>query len=347
MQLSLCQNYFDTLKTESPVTAGIFDAQEIVIASTNSSLVGLSFGKTNISSYKIFEISSKLPELRLFVDTSMVSETEVHLYASMISTALMAIFKIYTENYDSENFMKRIIEGEAKDIPSHARILKIQDEAIRVVFVINAEPKHVEGVLQIVQNMAVGRNDFLFEKGSGEIVFIRTCKTEPSAGKLHGIAKQISDAVATEVLEFVSVGIGAVVYNLEDVERSYKSAVNALDIGEIFANKNKIYAYSNLGISRLISSVPIGKCKAFLNEVMSHKILSEIDEETLNSIQTFLDCDMNIALAAKSLYIHRNTMVYRLDRLQKQTGLDVRKFEDAMLFEIAMMIHKYLRATRQ
>lgn len=347
MQISLCQNYFDTLKAEINITAGVFNAQEMVLASTDASLVGLPFGKTSIANFKIFEISDKIPDLRLFIETTGMEKSEALLYASMMSTALLSLYSVYTENYDNEHFLKTIIEGEAKDIPSHARMLKIQDEAIRVVFVLRTEPKHVDAIMQVVKNLAVGRCDFLFERESGELVFVRTCKTEPSVNKLNGIAKEISDVIAAEVLEFVSIGIGAVVYNLKDIERSYKAAVNALEIGEIFANKHKIYAYSNLGISRLISSVPIGKCKAFLNEVLSDRVLNEIDEETLNSIQTFLDCDMNIALAAKSLYVHRNTMVYRLDRLQKQTGLDARKFEDAMLFKIAMMIHKYLRATRQ
>ena len=347
MQISAYQSYFEALSKEFSFFAGLIDENEYVIASTKEGLSGQPFSKIDIAEYKLYKISEKLQGITMFIETKNLSETECRAYASVISASILALHKIDIQNNDSEYFLKQVIREKAGDMATHARLLKIQNDAIRVVFVIRTEPKHVEDVLQITKNMSVGRLDFLFENNSGEILFIRTCKTEPSATKLYNIAKEISDAIAVEAMEFVSIGIGTVVYHLEELARSYNSAVNALEIGEIFVNKHKIYAYSNLGISRLISSVPIGKCKAFLNEVLSDRILSEIDEETLESIQKFLDCDMNIASAAKALYIHRNTMVYRLDRLQKQTGLDVRRFEDAMLFKMAMLIHKYLKATRR
>lgn len=347
MQISAYQSYFETIKQEFSVRAGLLDENETVVASTVKEWEGLLFGKTGISNYKLYGVSEKMPGMMLFLDTENLSESEYGVYASVMCASLLAVHRINLQNNDSEYFLKQIISGKARDMATRARLLKIQSDAIRVVMVIRTEPRHVEEVLQIVRNLAMGRLDFVFENDSGEILFIRTCKSEPSSHKLHGIAKNLSDAIAAEVMEFVSIGIGTVVTELSEIEHSYKSAVNALEIGDIFVNKHRIYAYSNLGISRLISSVPIGKCKAFLNEVLSERILSEIDEETLDSIQKFLDCDMNIASAAKALYIHRNTMVYRLDRLQKQTGLDVRHFEDAMLFKMAMLIHKYLRATRR
>ncbi|MBQ7040405.1 MAG: helix-turn-helix domain-containing protein [Clostridia bacterium] len=347
MQISAYQSYFETIKHEFSVRAGLLDENEVVVASTVKEWEGLSLNKIDISDYKLYGVSEKMPGMMLFIETDKMSEKEYSVYASVMCASLLAVHRINLQNNDSEYFLKQIINGKAGDMATRARLLKIQSDAIRVVMVIRTEPKHVEEVIQIVKNLAVGRLDFIFENQSGELLFIRTCKSEPSAHKLHSIAKTLSDAIAAEAMEFVSIGIGTVIYDLEELEHSYKSAVNALEIGEIFVNKHRIYAYSNLGISRLISSVPIGKCKAFLNEVLSERILSEIDEETLDSIQKFLDCDMNIASAAKALYIHRNTMVYRLDRLQKQTGLDVRRFEDAMLFKMAMLIHKYLRATRR
>jgi len=347
MQISAYQSYFETISKEFSVCAGLLDENEMVVASTVKEWEGLSFGKTGISEYKLYGVSEKMPGMMLFVETKGMNENEYNVYASVICASLLAVHRINLQNNDSEYFLKQIINGKAGDMATRARLLKIQSDAIRVVMVIRAESRHVEDVIQIVKNLAVGRLDFVFENQSGELLFIRTCKSEPSSHKLYNIAKTLSDAIAAEAMEFVSIGIGTVVYELEELAQSYKSAVNALEIGEIFVNKHRIYAYSNLGISRLISSVPIGKCKAFLNEVLSDRILNEIDEETLDSIQKFLDCDMNIASAAKALYIHRNTMVYRLDRLQKQTGLDVRRFEDAMLFKMAMLIHKYLRATRR
>lgn len=347
VQISLYQSYFETLKKEISVSAGLLDESETVIAATDASLVGQSFSKMDVSFFKFFKVSEALSNLTLFLVKNSENDDECTMLASVICASILAIHKINIKNNDSEFFLKQVLNEKAQDMATHARLLHIPSSAIRVVFVISSDQKHVEEVIHIVRNMAVGRLDYVFENRSGEIVFIRTCKSEPSSQKLYNIAKELSDAVAAEAMEFVSIGIGSVVFELNELAKSYKAALNALEIGEIFVNKNKIYAYSNLGISRLISSVPIGKCKAFLNEVLSDRVLSEIDDETLGSIQKFLDCDMNIASASKALYIHRNTMVYRLDRLQKQTGLDVRKFEDAMLFKMAMLIHKYLRATRR
>lgn len=347
VQISLCQSYFSMLKQELDVCAGIFDSAGMILAATDDSLAGHCLGKTDIKEYKTYQISEQVRDWALFIESGKNSEAEMEIAASVICASLLAIFKIHTENNDREYFIKQIINGQTEDAPSKARLLKIEDEAIRVVFVIRTVSKHADEALQVIKSLAVGSKDFLFENKAGELVFVRTCKTEPSAAKLYGIAREISESLVLDAFEFASIGIGTVVNELMQLDKSYKSAVNALEIGEIFVNKNKIYAYSNLGISRLISSVPIGKCKAFLNEVLNEKLLNEIDDETLYTIQKFLDYDLNISLAARELYIHRNTLVYRLDRLQKQTGLDVRKFEDAMLFKIAILIHKYLSATRR
>ncbi len=347
MQVSLIQSYFDTLSKEFDMRTGVMNEAAVVSAATDKSLIGQDFSKTNIKKYKTYKLSSEIPDLTLFVEEDEKTGAETEVVASIISASISAILHIHAENNDGEYFIKQVINEKTDDVLSRARILKIPDEAIRVVFVIRASSKHSEEALQVIKNLAVGSKDFLFENKTGEIVFVRTCKTEPSAAKLKGIAREISEVMATDAFEAASIGIGMTVTNLSALSSSYKSAVNALDIGEIFVNKNRIYAYNNLGISRLISSVPIGKCKAFLNEVLNDKILSEIDNETLYTIQKFLDYDLNISLAARELYIHRNTLVYRLDRLQKQTGLDVRKFEDAMLFKIAILIHKYLGATRR
>ncbi len=347
MQISLCQSYFNSLKQELSIRAGVFNENKIIAAATDTALTGQSFSKTDIKQYKTYQLSDQIPDLTLFVEKCEDNDAQTEMIASIICASLLAIFKMNTENNDGEYFIKQIINEHAADIPTRARILKIENEAIRVIFVIRTAPKHTAEAIQVIQSLAVGSKDFLFENKSGELILVRTCKSEPSGAKLYGIAKEISEVLAEDAFEFASIGIGTVVNALEELVYSYKSALSALEIGEIFVNKNKIYAYNNLGISRLISSVPIRKCKDFLNEVLSQDVLDEIDNETLYTIQKFLDYDLNISLAARELYIHRNTLVYRLDRLQKQTGLDVRKFEDAMLFKIAILIHKYLSVTRR
>lgn len=341
MRVSLYRNYFQTLKQELDVCAGVLDDNEIVVAATEENFVGQSIRKLGLS-IKTYRFNSGITVFVSGKDSQDLSGA-----AAVIGASLQALEKIDCCQNDAEYFIKQIINEKEEDIPTRARILKVQSDPHRVVYVIRAGAKHIDTVMNVVQNLVVGSRDFLFENQSGELVYVRTLKSEPSDTKLYNLAREISEAIAAEAFEFVSVGIGMVVNNLEDLAKSYKSAVNALEIGEIFVNKRKIYAYSNLGISRLISSIPIGKCKVFLNEVLKGDVLESIDNETLDTVQKFLDYDLNISLAARELYIHRNTLVYRLDRLQKQTGLDVRKFEDAMLFKIAILIHKYLSATRR
>ena len=200
---------------------------------------------------------------------------------------------------------------------------------------------------EIIKDVApVREGDYLFTNAANELVFIRTCKSEPSNTKLMNIATQISSGISESLFEQPSIGIGGISEQLADLSKSYKSAISALDVGYIFENRNKIYAHMSLGVSRLVTSVPIEKCKAFLNEVLKEDVLREIDNETMNTVQRFLDCDLNISLAARELYIHRNTLVFRLDKLKSLTGLDVRKFDDAMLLKMAMLIHRYLRTSR-
>ena len=340
MRVSLYRNYFQTLKKELDICAGVLD-DEIIVAATDESLEGQSVRKLG-ADVKTYQFTADVTVFVSDQDAQKASAT-----AAVIGASLQALKQIDCCHNDAEYFIKQIINDKEEDIPTRARVLKVPAEPLRVVYVIRAGAKHIDTVMSIVQNLVVGSRDFLFENQSGELVYVRTLKSEPSETKLYNIAKEISESVAAEAFEFVSMGIGMVVGSLEELSKSYKSAVNALEIGEIFVNKHKIYAYGNLGISRLISSIPIGKCKVFLNEVLKGDALENIDNETLDTVQKFLDYDLNISLAARELYIHRNTLVYRLDRLQKQTGLDVRKFEDAMLFKIAILIHKYLSATRR
>ena len=175
------------------------------------------------------------------------------------------------------------------------------------------------------------------------IILVKEVRQGESYGELDKTANTILDMMNTEAMTKVRVSYGTVINDIKEVSRSYKEAKMALDVGRIFyANKNVI-AYSNLGIGRLIYQLPIPLCKMFIREVFDGKSPDEFDEETLATINKFFENSLNVSETSRQLYIHRNTLVYRLDKLQKSTGLDLRVFEDAITFKIALMVAKYMK----
>ena len=145
-----------------------------------------------------------------------------------------------------------------------------------------------------------------------------------------------------ENMSGVRIAYGTVVKEIKEVSRSYKEAKMAMDVGKIFFDERSIIAYSELGIGRLIYQLPIPLCKMFIKEIFGNKSPDDFDEETLVTIQKFFENSLNVSETSRQLFIHRNTLVYRLDKLQKTTGLDLRVFEDAITFRIALMVVKYM-----
>ena len=143
--------------------------------------------------------------------------------------------------------------------------------------------------------------------------------------------------------EDVLIAYGTVVNDIKEVSKSYKEAKLALDVGKIFFSEKNVIAYSALGIGRLIYQLPIPLCKMFIREIFEGKSPDDFDEETLTTINKFFENNLNVSETSRQLYIHRNTLVYRLDKLQKSTGLDLRVFEDAITFKIALMVVKYMK----
>ena len=135
---------------------------------------------------------------------------------------------------------------------------------------------------------------------------------------------------------------GTIVEEIKEVSRSYKEAALALDVGKIFFREHRVIAYSVLGIGRLIYQLPIPLCKMFIKEIFKEKSPNDFDEETITTINKFFENNLNVSETSRQLYIHRNTLVYRLDKLQKSTGLDLRVFEDAITFKIALMVVEYM-----
>ena len=154
--------------------------------------------------------------------------------------------------------------------------------------------------------------------------------------------KTIADTLNSEFYAKVTIGIGTVVENIKDLARSYKEAQVALEVGKVFDTEKNIISYENLGIGRLIYQLPTTLCEMFLQEVFKNGSLDNLDRETLLTIQSFFENNLNVSETSRKLFVHRNTLVYRLEKIRKITGLDLREFDHAITFKVALMVKRYL-----
>ena len=250
----------------------------------------------------------------------------------------------YRGQFDRNNFMQNVILGNmlVVDMYNRAKRLRI-DQAERAVFVIDVEGKKDGVVMETVRNLfASGSRDFVTEVDERCIVLIKDVRELPTEESLSDLADMIVDNLHMEAMVPVRVGYGNRVELLSDISRSYQEAKMALEVGSIFYAEKANISYARLGIGRLIYQLPLSLCEMFLKEVFGEKIPDVFDEETSVTIQKFFENNLNISETARQLYVHRNTLVYRLERIEKAIGLDIRAFEDAMLFKIALMVMAHM-----
>jgi carbohydrate diacid regulator len=186
------------------------------------------------------------------------------------------------------------------------------------------------------------RNDFVLSVGDGDVVLIRQLADNTSTKELNRIASFIEETLRVNGTSAVVVGIGTVAQHLRDLAKSYKEAQIAIEVGKVFDTEKYVINYENLGIGRLIYQLPITLCEMFLQEVFKKNPIDALDKETLFTIHKFFENNLNVSETARKLFVHRNTLVYRLEKIKKLTGLDLREFDDAITFKVALMVKKYL-----
>ena len=213
-----------------------------------------------------------------------------------------------------------------------------------MVFLIETKHEKDVNALETVRSLFASKTkDFITAVDEKNIILVKEVKAGEDYSELEKTANMILDMLNTEAMTKVHVAYGTIVGDIKEVSRSYKEAKMALDVGKIFYSGKNVVAYSNLGIGRLIYQLPLPLCRMFIREIFEGKSPDEFDEETLTTINKFFENSLNVSETSRQLYIHRNTLVYRLDKLQKSTGLDLRVFEDAITFKIALMVVKYMK----
>ena len=258
---------------------------------------------------------------------------------------LGSIKQYYDEKYDRGNFIKNVILDNILpgDIYLKSRELKFNSDVTRVCMLIKISAKTDISAYDVIQNLFPDKaKDFVININETDIALVKEIKQDIDSKDLEKLASSIVDTLSGEFYTHCVIGIGTPVTGIKDLARSFKEAQVALEVGKVFDTERAIVSYDKLGIARLIYQLPTTLCDMFLKEVFKRGSIESLDQETLFTIQRFFENNLNVSETSRKLFVHRNTLVYRLEKIKKLTGLDLREFEDAIIFKVALMVKKYL-----
>ena len=293
--------------------------------------------------YKVFSMHMH-PAYAVFVEGD---DPVADKYVGVLSVSLSTIKQYYDEKYDRGNFIKNVILDNILpgDIYIKARELHFNNDVTRVVLLIRIAEKNDVSVFDVIQDLFPDKSkDFVININETDIALVKEVKNNIEPKDLEKLARSVADSLGTEYYTHVLVGIGTAIDNIKDLARSYREAQVSLEVGKVFDTEKTIVSYDNLGIARLIYQLPTTLCDMFLREIFKRGSIESLDHETLFTIQKFFENNLNVSETSRKLFVHRNTLVYRLEKIKKLTGLDLREFDDAIVFKVALMVKKYLDA---
>ena len=350
----ILQNTIEGLKSITRIDLCIMDTEGKTLATTFPESDGyeeavLSFAGSPadsqvIQGYQFFKVfDDKQLE---YVLLAKGGSDDVYMIGKIATFQIQNLLIAYKERFDKDNFVKNLLLDNLLlvDIYNRAKKLHIDTEVRRVIFIIETKHEKDTNALDNVRNLLGNRSrDFVTAVDEKNIIVVKELEPNDGHTELEKIAENMYTLLKEDGEEDVLIAYGTVVNDIKEVSKSYKEAKLALDVGKIFFSERSVIAYSALGIGRLIYQLPIPLCKMFIREIFEGKSPDDFDEETLTTINKFFENNLNVSETSRQLYIHRNTLVYRLDKLQKSTGLDLRVFEDAITFKIALMVVKYMK----
>lgn len=331
------------LDTDGKVLAATYQVSD-KFSGTVQTFVESPAESQEMNGYQFFKVKDE-NQLEYILIAKGTSD-DVYMVGKMATFQVQNLLVAYKERFDKDNFIKNLLLDNLLlvDIYNRAKKLHISTDSRRVVYIIETESEKDSGALEMVKTLFSNKTgDFITAVDERNIIVVKEIADSDKTEDLDRIGNTMLDMLNSEVMSRVNVAYGTVVSDIKEVSKSYKEARMALDVGKIFYNGKRVVAFSKLGIGRLIYQLPIPLCKMFIKEVFDNKSPDEFDEETISTINKFFENNLNVSETSRQLYIHRNTLVYRLDKLEKSTGLDLRKFEDAITFKIAMMVVKYMK----
>lgn len=356
MSNRLFQGIVHQMKDAIDRTIGVVDNAGTVICCSDLGRIGetdfVDFGD-ELSPFDVSVIDGKTflaigmqmhPDCAVFVDGDDESAAS---FAKLIAVSLNSIKQYHDEKYDKSNFIKNVIlenilQG---DIYLKTRELGINNEVPRCVLLIRTSERSDVPISEAVQHLFPDKSkDLVINVSETDIALVKEIRSGNDVKDLEKLARSIVDTLHTEYYVNCLIGIGTIVTGIKDLPRSFKESQIALEVGKVFDTEKTIVTYENLGIARLIYQLPTTLCETFLREIFKKGSIVGLDHETLFTIQKFFENNLNVSETSRKLFVHRNTLVYRLEKIKKLTGLDLREFDDAIVFKVALMVKKYLDA---
>lgn len=353
MSNRLFQGVIHQMKDAIDRTIGVIDESNTVIACSELGRIGETLPLPSNRPADTFVVNgctfkaltaNQGPNYTAFVEGDDVLDAK---YVGVLAVAFSNIKFYYDEKYDRSNFIKNIILDNILpgDIYLKARELYFNSDVLRTVILIRTVDTNDVSVYDILQNLFPDKTkDFVININETDIAIVKETKPSIEPKHIENLASTIADTISGEFYTHVVIGIGTTVDNLKDLARSFKEAQTALEVGKVFDTEKTIVSYDSLGIARLIYQLPTTLCETFLKEVFKRGSIESLDQETLFTIQRFFENNLNVSETSRKLFVHRNTLVYRLEKIKKITGLDLREFDHAIIFKIALMVNKYLKS---
>lgn len=348
------QTSIDELKAITKVDLCVYDLSGALVASTTSQLditadliSGFAYSPADSQVIGVHHLLKIMDEGDLlYVLVAKGISEDVYMVGKIAVSQLQNLIIAYKERFDRNNFFQNLLLDNLLlvDIYNRAKKLHIEVAVPRAVFLIETHFEKDNIATELLRGIFSSHaGDYITAVDESSVILIKALEPDYTEETLMEVAEVIVTMMNTEAMLNVKVSFGTVAQELKDVSKSYKEAKMALDVGKIFYAEKRTIAYSALGIGRLIYQLPMSLCKMFIEEIFGDNVPYDLDDETLTTINKFFENNLNVSETSRQLFVHRNTLVYRIEKLQKSTGLDLRNFDDALTFKIALMVVNYMR----
>lgn len=352
----MLQSLILQMKDATERIIGVLDASGLIVACSDLTQIGERREEAISALYESNEPCTKangytykpLSSWSMRFDYAAFVEGEDALAESVCQLAIVALNNaksFYDEKHDKATFVKNILLDNILpgDIYVRSNELHFPVDIPHVVFLIRQTDKTDLAAVDILQSLFPDKQrDFVLSISEQDIALVKEVRLNVDTHEFTKLAKTIEETLNSELFVKTVIGIGTIAPNLKDLATSYKEAQAAIDVGKVFDTEKNIISYENLGIGRLIYQLPTTLCEMFLSEVFKKNSIDALDSETLFTIQKFFENNLNVSETSRKLFVHRNTLVYRLEKIKKITGLDLREFDHAIIFKVALMVKKYL-----
>ena len=358
MSSRIFQSVIIQMKDATDRVIGVADSQGFVVACSELSMIGSYLedmqGLSGDVPDQIFTTAERTYKILGGLDTQFDyavfvngRDSAAHCICVLAAVAMSEAKTNYEEKHDRSAFIKNIISDNILpgDVYVRAKELHFSADVSRIVFLVRQNDKTDVSAVEVLQNLFPDRQkDFVLCISETDLVVIKEMTGSFESEDLYAIAESIEKAMFRELGVKTVVGIGTAAKHLRELADRYKEAQVAIEVGKVFDDDKSIINYENLGLGRIVYQLPTTLCEMFLSEVFKKNPIEALDQETLYTINKFFENNLNVSETSRKLFVHRNTLVYRLEKIKKLTGLDLREFDHAIIFKVALMVKKYLNS---